>query len=198
MSYSEVVKQKGEEIDNKENKNKTITEEKLWSEEMEEFGNIDDLSSFPTKCSVLENQLETILRKYVNCLFQEKIQEYNDNTSTNQNEAKLKDICFLLFNLISDNVNSAITAATINFPQKDGKLNCIEIECKNEKKMIIIRGNKNKYGLIVGAQGKKLNEIKTRYNIDIYVPSKFDKSNEIKISGDEYLKAAFNIIEKIK
>ena len=64
---------------------------------------------------------------------------------------------------------------------------------------IIIRGNKSRYGSIVGSNGAVIKNLKLKYkNTFITIPSKDISNNEIKIKGFFALQAVFDIIKMIQ
>ena len=65
---------------------------------------------------------------------------------------------------------------------------------------VIVKGDKDKYGLIVGPRGTTLNKLSSKYNnVAITVPNKNVNSNEIIVKGGyEALSVVYEIIEIIK
>ena len=78
--------------------------------------------------------------------------------------------------------------------------NKIELEfLKDDGSHIILRGNKKKYGLIVGKNGTYLNKIKQKFpNVILKIPHLRDvNNNNIEIKGINALQVAYNVIDII-
>ena len=76
--------------------------------------------------------------------------------------------------------------------------NLVNVYFKNNKN-INIKGDKSKYGLLVGIQGKTIKSIKTRYpGININIPSKDEITNEIVVNGNNVFDTMCDILYVIK
>ena len=99
-------------------------------------------------------------------------------------------------NFIKKNVNiEPLTVHTAN-----SSTNKIELEfLKDDGSHIILRGNKKKYGLIVGKNGTYLNKIKQKFpNVILKIPHLRDvNNNNIEIKGINALQVAYNVIDII-
>ena len=99
-------------------------------------------------------------------------------------------------NFIKKNVNiEPLTIHTAN-----SNTNKIELEfLKDDGSHIILRGNKKKYGLIVGKNGTYLNKIKQKFpNVILKIPHLRDvNNNNIEIKGINALQVAYNVIDII-
>lgn len=75
------------------------------------------------------------------------------------------------------------------------KDNTIQLEfCKNNK--IILRGDKTKYGLIVGPSGTTFTKLSNKYKTDkIYIPKKETNCNEIVVQGTNALTIVYDIMK---
>lgn len=177
MSYSEALKKKSNDMNN--NKKEEITNEikqlKLWSEETDEFENNNNI------ITELENQFKNILHEYVQCLI------------NNNNHQELKTTSSQVLDVISTCVNNTLSS------NSSYDKNCIEQQYFPQQKKVIIRGNKDNYGCIVGFGGKKLKELKQNYNNNIYirVPSVKENNRDIIIKGDNCLDVAYDITNLI-
>ena len=186
MSYSEALKKSNDKTDNDMNNNKKeeITNEikqlKLWSEETDEFENNNNNNNI----TELENQLKNILQEYVQCLI---------------NRQELKTSSSQILDVISTCVNNTLSSHFSQNNNNSYDKNCIEQQYFIQQKKVIIRGNKDNYGYIVGLGGIKLKEIKQNYNNNIYirVPSVTENNRDIIIKGDNCLDVAYDITNLI-
>ena len=188
MSYSEALKKSNDKTDNDMNNNKKeeITNEikqlKLWSEETDEFENNNNNNN--NNITELENQLKNILQEYVQCLI---------------NRQELKTSSSQILDVISTCVNNTLSSHFSQNNNNSYDKNCIEQQYFIQQKKVIIRGNKDNYGYIVGLGGIKLKEIKQNYNNNIYirVPSVTENNRDIIIKGDNCLDVAYDITNLI-
>ena len=100
-------------------------------------------------------------------------------------------------NFIKKKLNiEPLTIHTAN--SSSSSTNKIELEfLKDDGSHIILRGNKKKYGLIVGKNGVYLNKIKQKFpNVILKIPHVRDvNNNNIEIKGINALKVAYNLID---
>ena len=125
------------------------------------------------------------------------------NTIQN-NELELSKSIKNLVELISKNKNIKSTATTTNNESENNNDKCDDfyknkIEIKfNDGNHIIIQGDKNIYGYIIGTNGNNLKKLRDMYpRTNVEIPLKRDSSNIIKIEGDRSISVLFNILKRI-
>ena len=147
----------------------------------EDFGNSlppSGLAAAPTTAKNGEKDLLAATTNYVH---------YCDSSSTKDDGSQ--KLYFVLQHYIHD---------ILNRKSYYKNKNNIEIEfCPNNT--FIIKGNKDKYGALIGPKRSNLNRLLNRYKgVTINIPNRDDTTNKIIVKGDNGLNAVFDIIEKIK
>ena len=142
--------------------------------------------------SYVENLLLNITKKERD----EEKEEMKDITP------RIQEISSQILQLFSECVNDKLSSLKFIYPKKKNVSNnkdYIDLEYFTTFQEVHLRGDKTKYGLVVGGKGKQLQEFKNNYKIkDIQVPSKDDKTDStIIIKGKECMDVAFNIIDII-
>ena len=179
MSYSTAVKEGGGgEEENKNNKS--------WNDIMDDEGGEETKfgNSLTATAAVTNEEIKllTTIKSYVNTF-------YHSERGNEEREFYLT-LRTYINQIINDNKNDN------NYPYK--KKNVIELEFRSNK-TIIVKGDKGRYGLIVGPKGATLNKLAYKYNnVKIDIPSRNVISNEISVQGDDALTVVCEIIERIK
>ena len=183
MSYSRVVKEEGggggegEAYTAGADDWTTIIEKS----KPEDFGNSlppTGLAAAPTTANNGEKDLLTAIANYIQIC----------DSSSMKDDGSQK-LYFVLRHYIHDILNRK------NYYKNK---NNIEIEfCPNNT--FIIKGNKDKYGALIGPKRSNLNYLLNRYKgVTINIPNRDDTTNKIIVKGDNGLNAVFDIIKKIK
>ena len=186
MSYSTAVKEgEGGKEDNKEKSWNQIMEEEEKEEKEEEEEQFE-------KGGEKEQILLKSIKKYVNSIMK---------PSKDESEEIENQLYFTLYNyinqIIAENNSNKFVNNETNKNIITPKKNTIQLEFIRNK--IIVKGDKDKYGLIVGPRGITLNKLSSRYNnVGITVPNKNVDSNEIIVEGYDALSVVCEIIEIIK
>ena len=183
MNYSEAIKN-----------NKNPKEEKqpplLWSDEVDENDTTVEVKAFinnnkkitDNELEESKKQLEKSLHNYVTALLQTNKSHSEDNIKKNTSQ---------LFSVFSKCIN--LSSLTYNFP--NAGIDSIDLSYFKDSDTVLLSGNKFKYGLIVGKQGKMVQELRKKFNLtELKIPDKKTIDKTIVIKGEQCILAAYDIV----
>ena len=194
MSYSTAVKEGGGGGGEEDNKKKS------WNQIMEEEEEQQQQKN--------EKGGEQIFLKSSSSIKEDSNSIIKPSKDESEKEEEIKN---RLYSTLCDYINHIIIAknnknkivsndeeTNENIITTPNKKNTIQLVFFQNK--VIVKGDKDKYGLIVGPRGTTLNKLSSKYNnVAITVPNKNVNSNEIIVKGGyEALSVVYEIIEIIK